>query len=166
MQWSPEQVVALLVLPCLTGNAWADGTGSRIEAGDFVFLYSAQLGCDEKARVVDYAEIPQNGEIEVFEGIRVSVFGRTEKQVASEVARKIGAVTGRTPKTLSVAFVPKSDEKRLADEFVQLAVPSRCAKPVIPERQRRPDNQFDRFASAPVSLDPSQQARACFVSRA
>lgn len=126
--------------------------------GDYVFVYGRLLGCGDTIWVVDFAEISQNGEIEVLEGIQVSVLGLTEEQLAFRIATEIGAKTGRSPKTLSVAFVPVSDSERIARELMNLTGNPICAGPSDSPPQPPVEDYGRRLASAPPnksSMDSS-----------
>lgn len=91
-----------------------------IEPGTYLFLYGQLVGCGDRTYVLDYAQVPENGQVEFFEEIEMRVLGLSEVEIGSRLAKKIGAKTGHTPKTLSVRVVPATDSKRIATELMKL----------------------------------------------
>ena len=138
--------VKIFILSALTPFA-AHGA---IEPGDYLFLYGQLVSCGDKAYVVDYAQVPENGQVIFFEGIEIRVLGLSEDEIASRRAKKIGAKTGHTPETLSVRVVPAADSERIATELMKLAFPRPwCARSTEPSSPP-PDLGYIRsLANAP-----------------
>lgn len=107
---------------------------AEIKPGGYLFLYAQIIGCGDTTFVVDYAEVPDDGEVAFLEGFEIRVTGRSEDEIASTLASMIGKETGHAPKTLSVRVVPSSDVQEIAAELSKLAygVP-RCAGPSDPQ---------------------------------
>ena len=100
-----------------------------IEPGDYIFLYGQLVDCGDRVYVVDYAEVPANGEVEFFEGFEVAVGDLSEDEIVSHLVRAITEQTGHTPKTLSARVVSADDEKLIATEMMKLALgPPTCPR--------------------------------------
>ena len=96
---------------------------ATVQAGDFVFVYAQILGCGNRTFVVDYAEMPDHGEIAVFDNIKISIVGLSEEEIVTQIVEGVRLTTGRTPKTISVEIVPGAESKRIAEELMKLSFP-------------------------------------------
>jgi len=94
-----------------------------IEPGSYIFLHSQLVGCGDKTFVVDYAQVPENGEVKFLEKYVIGVLGLSEDEVAFLLAKKIGSKTGYTPRTLSIQVMPAAELKDIATELKKLAFP-------------------------------------------
>ena len=103
-----------------------------VEPGSYLFLHSQLVGCGDKTFVVDYAQVPENGEVTFLDEYVIRVLGLSEDEIAFLLARKIGTKTGHTPKTLSVQVVPATDLEGIATELMKVAVPL----PTCPRRKQ------------------------------
>lgn len=103
-----------------------------IEPGSYLFLHSQLVDCGDKTFVVDYAQVPENGEVTFLDEYVIRVFGLSEDEIAFLLARKVGAKTGHTPKTLSVQVVPAADLEDIATELMKVAFPL----PTCPRRKQ------------------------------
>lgn len=71
-----------------------------IEPGDYIFLYGRLVDCGDRVYVVDYAEVPANGEVEFFEGFEIAVGDLSEDEIVSHLVKAITEQTGHTEDTV------------------------------------------------------------------
>ena len=121
---------------------------SELESGNHLVLRAKLLGCGESEYTVDYVEIPDNGTIEVLDGIELTVIGLSEEEVRRQLLMVIAEKTGRTPKTLKVQLVSGDELADVAQEMMVLATSGpRCTHPVE-QNPLRPDPEFIRNLAA------------------
>lgn len=106
-------------------------TQGAIEIGNYLFLYGQLVGCGDTIYLVDYAEIPENGEVEFFEGFEITVINLSEEEIVSRLVKKIEEETGHTPETLFIRVVSAAEQELIATELMKFAIGS----PICPRRR-------------------------------
>ena len=115
-----EVPAALLVMLASAADS------SAIEAGDHLFVRAQLVDCGGTSRVVDHAQITDDGDAVFAGGIELDVAGLNADQIAILLADRIGEATGHTPKTLVVEVVSASDTERVVGNLRALLESSRC----------------------------------------
>ena len=120
-----------------------------IESGSYLFLHSKIVGCGDKTFLVDYTQVPDDGNVTLLDIYRINAIGKSADDIASELARMIGADAGSVPKTISILVMPESEAKDVAKELEGLPLPlPECRSPRQPPSPRPDLEKIRGLASA------------------
>ena len=126
------------------------------QPGSFIFVYGKIIDCGDTVYLLDYAEVPESGKVEFFEGFEIDVSNLREDEIVPRLVNRIEKQTGHKPRTLSVRVVPAADERLISSEMMKLAF-----EPLACDRRKEsssppPDIKYIRsLAFVPTAPSPS-----------
>jgi hypothetical protein len=152
-------LTAWLLVLAAAAPAAAAGT---VESGDHLFLHAQVIGCGDQSRVVDHAQVSEDGEAAFAKGLRIRAAGLTPEVIARVIAERIGVETGRTPKTIRVTVVSSADPQHVSSNLRAILDLRSCgSRPQSPPVRDPPVQGYNnRLASVLESHGASSAYRA------